>query len=507
MVAGDSTADEVWPAYSPDGKLIAYSLRGGGIFVAGATGESARRLTTVGSYPAWSPDGRRITFSSEEADTPYNTLGSGKLWLVDVSGGEPHQIVLERTERDVADFQPAWSPSGARIAFWANVQGQRDLETIPPSGGVPVKVTDDAALDWAPVWSPDGRFLYFASDRGGAMGLWRIAIDEQSGRARGQPEPVATGVDVDMDLPHLSRDGSMLVFRSKIESVNPAAIAFDPIAARSGAVTLLQHRSGILVPTDVSPDGKWLALVNVPDRQQDLFLMRPDGSGLTRLTEDAARDWSPRFTQDGKAVVFFSNREAQYDAWSVRLDGSGRTRLTDLKFGVTFSMLSPDAKRLAVGRIPEGGMIGTAPFPMTEKTATTLPLEVEGGTIVPSYWSRDGRWLSGYVVNPSGEANGFGVYDIDGGRARQLNTDSRSFDVAWLPGARTVVYFTNRGTLVMQDVESLARREITGALPYPPDLLMSIAASPDGKTIYYGARQIESNIWLVKRAAPIAVRP
>ena len=152
-------------------------------------------------------------------------------------------------------------------------------------------------------------------------------------------------------------------------------------------------------------------------------------------------------------------------------------------------------------------MIGTTPFPMTEKTATTLPLEVEGGTIVPSYWSRDGRWLSGYVVNPSGEANGFGVYDVNVGRARQLNTDSRGFDVAWLPGTRHVVYFTNRGTLVMQDVESLARREITGALPYPPDLLKSITASPDGKTLYYGARQIESNIWLVKRPVANTTRP
>jgi Tol biopolymer transport system component len=441
-------------------------------------------------------------FSSEEVETPYNTLGTGKLWVVDLSGKEPREIIIDRPDvRDFGVYQPAWSPSGARIAYWANIAGQRDMESVSVSGGSPVKVTDDIALDWAPVWSPDGKSLYFASDRGGAMGLWRIAIDEASGRTKGNPEPIATGVDVDLDLPHLSRDGSSLIFRSKIESVNPASIVFDPVAGHLGPATLLQHRSGVLAPTDVSPDGKWLALVNVPDRRQDLFLMRPDGSGLTRLTDDEARDWSPRFTPDGSGLVFFSNVRGKYDAWSIRLDGSARTQLSDVASGIVFAMFGPDGKQLAVGRIPTGGMIGSAPWPMTERTGKALPLEVEGGAIQPTFWSRDGRWLSGYIVSTTGEPTGFGIFEVATGQARRLNSDSRQFDLAWLPGGR-VVYFTSKSALVMQDVVSLQRREITGSLPYPPDILGSIVASPDGRTLYYGARQIEANIWLVKRSSP-----
>ena len=185
----------------------------------------------------------------------------------------------------------------------------------------------------------------------------------------------------------------------------------------------------------------------------------------------------------------------------MRLDGSGRTRLTDVTDGVNFSMFGPDGKRLVVSVSPSGGMIGAPPWPMTDKSATALRLEVEGGTLTPNYWSRDGRWISGYIVNPAGEATGFGVYDVAAGRARRLNNDSRGFDVAWLPGSKHVVYFTDRGALFMQDVESLERRQIAGSLPYPPDLLASITASPDGKTLYYGARQVEANIWLVKRSA------
>ena len=59
----------------------------------------------------------------------------------------------------------------------------------------------------------------------------------------------------------------------------------------------------------------------------------------------------------------------------------------------------------------------------------------------------------------------------------------------------------------MQDVETLDRRAIAGTPPYPPDLLTSIAASPDGRTLYYGARQIEANIWMVKRPSAGTSQP
>jgi hypothetical protein len=107
--------------------------------------------------------------------------------------------------------------------------------------------------------------------------------------------------------------------------------------------------------------------------------------------------------------------------------------------------------------------------------------------------------LSGYVLNPAGEIRGLGVYDVEAGRARQLADDARGYEMAWLPGEREVVYFTERGTLVVQDVVTLERRELTGSLPYPPDPFGGIVASPDGRTLYYGAQRMESNIWVVRK--------
>jgi Tol biopolymer transport system component len=306
-----------------------------------------------------------------------------------------------------------------------------------------------------------------------------------------------------MDQPHPSRNASTLIFRSKLETVNPAAIAFDPVTAKIGAVTQLQHRTGTLVPYDVSPDGRWLALASVLDRQQDIFIMHPDGSGLTRLTDDAARDWGPRFTPDGSAVTFYSNLKGKYDAWSIRLDGSARTQLSDLGAGVVFPMFAPDGKRLAMAALPRNAYIGHAPWPVTAATATALRgLSMGGGEFTPTYWSRGGRWLSGYVVDSAGEITGFGVLDPVAGEGHRLNDDSHGYDLAWLPDQKRVAYFNSRDELVVQDVETLVRRKATGTLPYPPETFSALSASPDGRTLYYGARQTQSNIWLVRRAAP-----
>jgi dipeptidyl aminopeptidase/acylaminoacyl peptidase len=358
------------------------------------------------------------------------------------------------------------------------------------------------AVDWAPTWSPDGKFVYFASDRGGTMGIWRIGADEASGRPSGEPELVVAGVDVAMDLPQVSRDGESILFRSQLESVNPAAITFDPVTERIGAVTLLQQRTGILTPFDISPDGSWLALANIPDRQQDLFIMRPDGSDLTRLTDDAARDWNPRFTPDGEALTFHSNQSGVYEGWLLRRDGSGRTQLTNFGgAGIVYPMFAPDGERLMVERFYSAfAMIGTAPWPMMAERATALPpLAIGEGILNTAYWTRDGRWLSGGIQTPAGQIQGNGLYDMTTQRTRKLSDDAYGDEIAWLPDYRRVVYFTVVGALVIQDIETLQRRVLSPALPYPPDRLASIVAAPDGQTLFYGARQVESNIWIVRR--------
>ena len=94
-----------------------------------------------------------------------------------VDGGEPRRV--HEGDAVLASF----SPNNRRIAFTRRISNpiQADICTIPVSGGAVVPVTNDRWTDWSPVWAPDGKFLYFASDRGGSMNLWRVPVDEVVG--------------------------------------------------------------------------------------------------------------------------------------------------------------------------------------------------------------------------------------------------------------------------------------------------------------------------------------
>jgi len=107
--------------------------------------------------------------------------------------------------------------------------------------------------------------------------------------------------------------------------------------------------------------------------------------------------------------------------------------------------------------------------------------------------------LSGPIVLPSGVWQGHALYDMVTGAVRQLNNDSGSADMAWMPGDTRVVYFTRKGQLIIQNISTLERHEIAVSLPLPPDDIWSIAGSPDGQMLYYGAQQVEANIWKVER--------
>jgi Tol biopolymer transport system component len=332
------------PAVSPDGQQIAFRSErdGGGIFVMGLMGDSVRRITDFGFNPAWSPDGKEILCATEEIKGPRIRRQTSQLYRVHLETGR------RRLVHKGDAVQPSWSPHGFRIAYWGlSSPGRRMIWTIPADGGEAVQVTAGTSIDWNPVWSPDGRFLYFASDRSGITNLWRMPIDERSGRALGEPEPVTASGQASM-LMSLSQDGRRILYAGDETRTALEKVAFNPTqGARASSAVAITQTSNRIATLDTSRDGNWLVYqTSMP--QEDLFIIRPDGSGLRQLTNDKFNDRQPRWSPDGSRIAFYSNRGGKYEIWTIHADGSQLERVAAISDRKAYHPIwSPDGRWLA----------------------------------------------------------------------------------------------------------------------------------------------------------------
>jgi TolB protein len=157
------SAPEVDPAWSPDGRRIAFARQVRGsfdLFSVRTDGSRERRLTNTPGVdeasPAWSPGGSRFAFSRYDAGLER---GSGDLWTADASGRHDRKLLGD--EHDYA--WPAWSPDGRRIALLKDSQ----VSVMSANEGIPRPLTRPGDFkESRPSWSPDGTRLAFTRDPG-----------------------------------------------------------------------------------------------------------------------------------------------------------------------------------------------------------------------------------------------------------------------------------------------------------------------------------------------------
>ncbi|QQR44890.1 PD40 domain-containing protein [Myxococcus xanthus] len=280
--------DEYPGPLSPDGKslLVIAATEEGGLHR-----QQMRVLPLDGKSPAvpLHPPRARARNASWAPDGTWLVAESDAEGFSDVVRLEPREGVPEvrLTQVPQGCFEPAVSPNGEEVAFVCSREGDPEVYVANADGSGERRLTFFHHEDRTPKWSPDGKWLVIVSDRERKDRLYFLRPDGSDLRA-------VSGESFEGDEREAawSPDGQRLVYVSRLPDGN-ARIWMVPVAGGAPvALTDGKHRDDMPA---WSPDGKYLAFVSERQGDTDVYLMRADGSGQTRLTTAKGPDWLPRW--------------------------------------------------------------------------------------------------------------------------------------------------------------------------------------------------------------------
>ncbi|MBZ5585467.1 MAG: hypothetical protein LAQ30_25355, partial [Acidobacteriia bacterium] len=338
-------------AWTPDGKWVAFctqdsakdplSIRA----VSVETGE-VRRLTTFATksavegnlplgdyYPAFSPDGRALAFSRQMASYVFD------LYLLRLTRDfKPAAEPVRITDRRYAFLAgAAWTSDGRQIVYGYDLlwrvaaSGRRPPERLPfvsPAATFP-------AIARTP---PRLAYTWFVRN----ANIWRL--DARSGERR-----MLIGSTYVSDAPQYSPDGRKIAFQSN-RSGTVEVWTCD--ADGANCVQLTSFGGPQCGSPSWSPDGRFLVLDSRVEGQSEIYVMAADGGTPRRMTNQPANDMLPGWSRDGRWIYFTSDRGGKNDIWKMPSGGGEPIQVT--RSGGDWALESPDGKYLYYVRPARG---------------------------------------------------------------------------------------------------------------------------------------------------------
>ena len=361
--------------------------------------------------PAWSPDGKLLAFSWEGP-----AQASPKIYLQRVGISQPYRL----TQGSQPEYRPVWSPSGREIAFIRYLDsGHFEVVRASLAGGSEQPVgsfsyywpllDDQPALDW----SPDGKSLLVAEQPSALSPVRLLLFTFATGERRPLTSPLfGTSGDIEGKF---SPDGSLIAFRRggfgdlyvipavgesirqarRLTTDNPGirGISWDrdgkhilfgshkdgsewgiwQVDVNGGAATPLLSGGFDATAPAVSPDGMSFAAEHEEHvtNLSEISLDKLEKKEPARLFAPSSRqDYSPVYSPDGKRVVFVSTRSGPPELWLADSDGGEIQQLTRINGGgfpftpswssdgkkVVFALREHGQTNLAVSNVQNGAM-------------------------------------------------------------------------------------------------------------------------------------------------------
>ena len=245
-----------------------------------ADGGDAQKLTdskVFNTFPAWSPDGKTIAFCRYEEGQPSS------IWVMDADGTNVKQLTRG------PDRAPAWSPDGNLIAFCRN----GEIHVMEPDGANQVNLTKNETFDADVAWSPDSKKLAFSSSRSGEG--FKIYVMDADGE--NVNEITKAGNLLGFAYPAWSPDGKKIVYADQDEN-NLEIFVCDPDGDNVKQLTKLGGKNTYAA---WSPDGKQIMFRRLENEVAGaLYVMNADGGNqkavlkLEDTIEGCRPAWKPK---------------------------------------------------------------------------------------------------------------------------------------------------------------------------------------------------------------------
>lgn len=434
------------PAFSPDGKWIAFSSnRAGGtsVYVVSAEGGMPKRLSY---YPAaaavrgWTPDGKHIIYASRRESAPGNF---NRLWKVSPEGG-PSEMLPAPWAND-----GSYRADGSYIAIdrmrrwdveWRAYRGGQNTPLVILNLGdlseekIP---NEQRTTDVQPVWMGDK--IYFLSDRDWVSNIWsydtKTKALKQITRFKGSDIKSLSGKN---GLLAFERDGYLHTLRpgqGKSKQLSITVVGDYPWAA-----TRWEDVTGRVRSLSLSPTGK-RALVEA--RGEIFTIPAKDGAARNLTKSSGAADRSPIWSPKGDQVAWFSDQSGKYTLMLTGQDGLGDAKSVELGESkmIWNPSWSPDGKyisfvdddvRIRVLEVENGNL----------QTIDVGGINIERGSISPQ-WSPDSKWLT-YAKTASNNFRRVMVWSVESNESKVMTDPmADAFAPSWDRGGKHLYFLAS----------------------------------------------------------------
>ena len=256
-----STRNDSFPAYSPDGKRVAFNSDRSGhieIWACNSDGSNAVKLTSIGAAdavaPKWSPDGRGIAFSAIIG-------GNEDIYVVSANGGSPRRLTTD----PAGDMWPSWSRDGQWIYFKSARSGSGEIWKMPAVGGDAVQITRNDGDK--PLESPDGKYLYYMKgDRYPEQcSVWKMPV------GGGEETRVLDSVHCD-GFWDIGNDG-LYYFAKPDEKGRSEIRLYEFTTGKTRKILILDRQSFSFASLTASPGGRAMLYSKYDQAGSDLMLV------------------------------------------------------------------------------------------------------------------------------------------------------------------------------------------------------------------------------------------